>query len=602
MACEGWMVQALSLVFPSYGSNLFPAGTRQLLGPLARTGSINMSVFAEAAGAGLGPAHAEGDGLSKPSSSKDRLAQEPGSPRCLAKSPLGQKGIDVVMTKQRPSRSGARDSWLDTVTSCRGIGSPQRHKRDHTMARRRKHSELDVVARKMVDLSLLENIGTEHRRRSLLHEAPPPSSEPVQAEKPVPAPPQMTVDIGKLSAVLAKQWSEVTAEEVQARRLGMQKLKAAKLAPKATIGETVDVIALESWLLPCGVCRHVEEVYTSAFRSEICKVDKANAAQESEVRQSSKASALSDVSERKASKTNSLGNARMSRLNSMGATAGLSQSLLDVDVELQAEDMAPAALQTHLTQWRSWRREGRLPSAPVHLPPAPIAQHPTKAAPVRQNSGSAAQPPAGAAHVCGYIRLHLDISVPSRAINEYLSDFRDQDLDGVLEGISQTPADDFETNEFGLHAGAATAPPAPPATKLPLVQGRGIIENRPSSTGESWVRALTSRADSPAWLLDALDSRASSRTSRSYGDRASPPPDLHADGHADVALTVGLSFTGLCNQRYINCPVTVCTLVQLAGTEPPGSEVHRNTVDSDMAARSKYEGELSAEACGIGKK
>ena len=54
--------------------------------------------------------------------------------------------------------------------------------------------------------------------------------------------------------------------------------------------------------------------------------------------------------------------------------------------------------------------------------------------------------------------------------------------------------------------------------------------------------------------------------------------------------------------RYINCPVTVCTLVQLAGTEPPGSEVHRNTVDSDMAARSKYEGELSAEACGIGKK
>jgi len=40
------------------------------------TGSINMSVFAEAAGAGLGPAHAEGDGLSKPSSSKDRLAQE----------------------------------------------------------------------------------------------------------------------------------------------------------------------------------------------------------------------------------------------------------------------------------------------------------------------------------------------------------------------------------------------------------------------------------------------------------------------------------------------------------------------------------------------
>lgn len=139
------------------------------------------------------------------------------------------------------------------------------------------------------------------------------------------------------------------------------------------------------------------------------------------MRQSSKASALSDVSERKASKTNSLGNARMSRLNSMGATAGLSQSLLDVDVELQAEDMAPAALQTHLTQWRSWRREGRLPSAPVHLPPAPIAQHPTKAAPVRQNSGSAAQPPAG---------LHLDISVPSRAINEYLRDFRDQDLDG----------------------------------------------------------------------------------------------------------------------------------------------------------------------------
>jgi len=485
------------------------------------TGSINMSVFAEAAGAGLGPAHAEGDGLSKPSSSKDRLAQEiytiTSRPAKRQPPALSMQTLVFEMPSKEPTgtkghRSGdvthslSTDASTESISSQdkakakpqrrpRGIGSPQRHKRDHTMARRRKHSELDVVARKMVDLSLLENIGTEHRRRSLLHEAPPPSSEPVQAEKPVPAPPQMTVDIGKLSAVLAKQWSEVTAEEVQARRLGMQKLKAAKLAPKATIGETVDVIALES----------------------LYEVDKANAAQESEVRQSSKASALSDVSERKASKTNSLGNARMSRLNSMGATAGLSQSLLDVDVELQAEDMAPAALQTHLTQWRSWRREGRLPSAPVHLPPAPIAQHPTKAAPVRQNSGSAAQPPAG---------LHLDISVPSRAINEYLRDFRDQDLDGVLEGISQTPADDFETNEFvwpppkrstERSRGAATAPPAPPATKLPLVQGRGIIENRPSSTGESWVRALTSRADSPAWLLDALDSRASSRTSRSYG-------------------------------------------------------------------------------------
>jgi len=506
------------------------------------TGSINMSLFAEAAGADLGPAHAEGDGLSKPPSSKDRLAQEiyaitsrpaKRQPPALSMQTLVFEIPGKEPTGTKGHRSGdmthslSTDASTESISSqdkakakpqrlLRGFGSPQRRKRDRTTVRRRKHSELDVVARKMVDLSLLENIGTEHRRRSLLHEAPP-SSEPVQVEKPVaPAPPQMTVDIGKLSAVLAKQWSEVTAEEVQARRLGMQKLKEAKLAPKATVGETVEVIAVES----------------------LYEVDKANAAQESDVRQSSKASALSDVSERKASKTNSLGNARMSRLNSMGATAGMSQSLLDVDVDLQAEDMAPAALQTHLTQWRSWRREGRLPSAPVHLPPAPIVQHPAKAAPVRQNSGSAAQPPAG---------LHLDISLPSRAINEYLKDFRDQDLDGVLEGISQTPADDFETNEFvwpppkrstERSRGAATAPPA---TKLPVVQGRGITENMPSSTGQSWVRALTSRADSPAWLLDALDSRASSRTSRSYGDRASPPPDLYSDGRTaddEVARTL----------------------------------------------------------------
>jgi len=371
---------------------------------------------------------------------------------------------------------------------------------------------MDVVSRRLVDLSLLQSLPKEHphqehndRRRSSVKSTTVKSAKDAETLRTETAKaqaaseePEMTVDIGKLSAVLAKQWSEVTKEEVEMRRLNMQKLKAAKAAPKATVGE-VEIVDIDT----------------------LYEVDKAGRQNSKPgTRQSSKSSALSDVTERQVSKTTSLASGTTgSRLNSKSAVeAGEPE-----ETPTGHEDIAPAAIQEHLSQWRSWRREGRLPSAPVQLPPAAVP-----AGPSRPRGTEARQEEAGGQSRHPRAGAHL----PSSDISErYIAGFQDRDLDRLLQEIAQTPTDDGESREFVWPPRRAKErtrknkvgnPPKP--AQLPVVQGRGITEQQ-STTSESWMRAFTSRADSPAWLLDALDSRASSRASRENVNRASPAPD-----------------------------------------------------------------------------
>eukprot|EP00933_Yihiella_yeosuensis_P033533 TRINITY_DN27216_c0_g1_i1.p1 TRINITY_DN27216_c0_g1~~TRINITY_DN27216_c0_g1_i1.p1 ORF type:complete len:1490 (-),score=321.93 TRINITY_DN27216_c0_g1_i1:65-4534(-) len=159
----------------------------------------------------------------------------------------------------------------------------------------------------------------------------------------------------------------------------------------------------------------------------------------------------------------------------------------------------------------------------------------------------AEDPPVAAQRRSEWAQLHQDLTdkfnKQDAILNKYLSNFEDQDLDTLLHDLSRpgtsaslrrpgsrtsrpstrqgmnrqlvapSPQDglqDFGWPTFGAipsETKSGTAPVASASTALPSLPGTAGFNRGPSnigatagSTGESWRRAFTSRAESPRWM------------------------------------------------------------------------------------------------------
>lgn len=345
------------------------------------------------------------------------------------------RGAQMQSSSSAPSlRTESSQGSLHAQTHTHGPSSSKRGSAAARVVRRPKERRYEaelfhVVARPLMDLQRMKAVDRERRSVVRPSRSPPPvsrrTSQASQAPRAEVAPlsrstdKRVTVNIGRLSRVLAKQWTEVTSQEVETRRAKMERLSRSQGA------EEVALDSFFEW--------HGEQP-------------------EDSVQLSSQAS--------KTLESRMFSRAQNPALNaSKGATPDWQ--------EAQA-----GLVQKHLQQYRRWRTEGRPPSGrPVPLPVLVPKESLSKGA----NEAQQEVPAQATAHGSkGPSNAKPD---SASKMDQYLKGFKDQDLNCLLEEISQT--DTFpEGDEF-------VWPPKREVALPPI-----------AAKGEAFIKALV-RGDSP---------------------------------------------------------------------------------------------------------
>jgi len=203
--------------------------------------------------------------------------------------------------------------------------------------------------------------------------------------------PKMTVNLKRLTRVLAKQWTEVSSEEVEQRKVEMERMK---------VGQKDSQVHLDTFF--------EYNLRTATTESEdLLQVSDARTAN----------------------------HGRMLSHERSGGPSG-------VNVKAQVPPKLPdatrrtsASVQKHLEQLKNWRKEGKVPSSPV--PTLPLVVKRDDVGPrVKTSKGKPKVTPSKETSSRG---LPEEPISATKSVDQYLDGgFQDSDLNSLLKEISQT--------------------------------------------------------------------------------------------------------------------------------------------------------------------
>lgn len=296
-----------------------------------------------------------------------------------------------------PRRGPALAPHAVRVAAARHRGAvvpPKGHRGRRRSGQQSRYEMFHVLARPMQDRRKLESL--ERSRRSLVRDRDFPTADSkestVSSRRSLEFPmdvdevrdaPKMTVNLKRLTRVLAKQWTEVSSEEVEQRRVEMERMK---------VGQKDSQVHLDTFF--------EYNLRTATTESED----------------------LLQVSED-------------GRMLSQRGTSG-------VNVKAQIPPKLPDAtrrtsasqkvqkLQKHLEQLKNWRKEGKAPSSPV--PTLPLVVKRDDASRVKTSKATPSKEMSSRG-------LPEEPISATKSADQYLAGgFQDSDLNSLLKEISQT--------------------------------------------------------------------------------------------------------------------------------------------------------------------
>ena len=284
----------------------------------------------------------------------------------------------------------------------RGAGTtvpPRGHRGRRRSGHQSRYEMFHVLARPMQDLGKLQNL---ERRRSLVRTTSKESaghassrytgtSEFPMDDYEVSDAPRMTVNLKRLTRVLAKQWTEVSPEEVEQRKVEMERMK---------VGQKDSQVDLDTFF------EYNLRTATLPESEDLLQV--------SDARVPAKPGRM---------------------LSHERGTSGVNVKARTVPPKLpDATDRRTSAsqkvLSKHLEQLKNWRKEGKVPSSPV--PTLPLVVKRDDAPRVKTSKVTTSKETSSRG-------LPEEPISATKSADQYLEGgFQDSDLNSLLKDISQT--------------------------------------------------------------------------------------------------------------------------------------------------------------------